>query len=216
MKTFLRVLLLLSGIITGAVGIYSILNPGVTLLSLSLAIGLALLFSGIIGIIAFFRVRKQMYKPGWLLVTSLLDLLMGMLVLFTPAGAALAASLPLALSLWIIFRGIFVIVESFSLKGMHESEWWVSLLFGILSTAAGVISLMNPVIAAVTISVLVGIELITMAITTLVVWWRWVQAHRAVKKLQKAAREDWDTFARKYPESTDFIRSIIDQEFLDL
>jgi uncharacterized membrane protein HdeD (DUF308 family) len=215
MNTVLRALLLIAGLLQGVAGIYCLVHPGVTLLSLSLTIGFLLLFSGIAGIVEFSRVSRLSYRPGWVLVTSLLDVVMACLLLFTRASVGLAAGLPYMLAAWMTVRGIFLTATAFDLKAMQDGSWWAALLLGTLWVAFGTLSFFDPVVAAVTISVAVGIELLAMAIATGVIWWHWVQAHRALRRYQRAAREDWAAFSRDYPEQVDFIRSMLDREFLD-
>ena len=89
------------------------------------------------------------------------------------------------------------------------------MVLGVLCVVFGVLSFFNPIVAAVTISVAVGIELLSMAVATMVIWWHWVRAHRALRRYQRAARKDWAAFSRDYPEQVDFIRSVLDREFMD-
>lgn len=215
MNTILRVLVLIAGVLQGVAGVYCLVHPGVTLLSLSLTIGLLLLFSGIAGIVEFSRISRVAYRPGWVLVVSLLDVAMACLLLFTRASVALAAGLPYMLAAWMTVRGVFLVVTAFDLKAMRDTSWWAALVLGVLCVVFGVLSFFNPVVAAVTISVAVGIELLSMAVATMVIWWHWVRAHRALRRYQRAARKDWAAFSRDYPEQVDFIRSVLDREFMD-
>ena len=215
MKTVLRVLLLLAGILQGIAGVYCLVHPGVTLLSLSLTVGFLLLLSGIAGIVEFSRVSRLAYRPGWILLTSILDLAMAFLLLFTRASIALAAGLPYLLAAWMTVRGIFLSVTAFDLKTMQDSSWWAALVLGILCVVFGVLCFFDPIVAAMTISVAVGVELLSMAVATVVIWWHWVQAHRMLRRYQRAAREDWTAFSQNYPEQADFIHNILDREFMD-
>ena len=69
-------------------------------------------------------------------------------------------TLPYIMGMWLLFSGITKFVNSFDLRRFGMRGWgWITAL-GLLMAVAGFTSFMDPMAAAVTLSVLTGIFLI--------------------------------------------------------
>lgn len=170
MKTFLRILWLVSGIALILAGIYALFNPTQTILSMATLLGVVTLLSGIFSIAAYFTQMGQIAGAGWILADGVLDVLLGILLLFYPISAFVATIFLALLSLWIIAKGITAIFNS-TLARQFDKFWYLLLIVGIALVVFGVLTLFKPVVAAVTLSLLIGIFLISGGIEIVTRWW---------------------------------------------
>lgn len=167
MKTFFKVLWIISGITLILLGIYCIFRPTATLISISFIIGLVILFNGILALSHYFFIRS-LQGTSWLLFDGILGILFGILLLSTNLYAYLALIIPLLFSTWIVIIGIFKICNSIDIKNAgYNKNWYVLTIIGILCTLLGIAMWIKPILSAFTISIIVGICLIFAGISTI-------------------------------------------------
>src|SRR5580692_978744 len=96
-------LFLTEGIILLILGILAVVVPQVATIAAAVFIGWLLLASGIVGLIATFRMRNA---PGfwWSLISAVLGIVAGVVLLAWPLSGAL--SLTLILSIFLVIEGI--------------------------------------------------------------------------------------------------------------
>ena len=170
MKTFLRVLWLISGILLIACGIYVLFHPTQTLLSIAALLGSVMLFSGIFSVAAYCTQKSELFGANWILFDGILDIVLGVLLLIYPVSAFVASVFLMLMSLWIIFKGVTVILNA-SAARKFDSGWYLLLIVGIVLTLFGILSLFKPIVAAVTISIILGVFLISDGIEITARWW---------------------------------------------
>ena len=84
--------------------------------------------------------------------------LVALAILIKFFGSVSELTLPYILGMWLLFSGITKFVNSFDLRRFGVRGWgWVTA-FGLLMAAAGFLSFMDPLAAAVTLSVLAGLK----------------------------------------------------------
>lgn len=198
MKKFRQVLWLLSGILLIACGVIFLINPGATLASISLYIGILILVAGVSGLVGYFSERR-LYRSGWLLFEAILDILLGVLLLSSNGWLFMAALLPMLFSVWVIVRGFIGIIDAVESRYLPRSSWGVNLILSIVFVVLGVLSLLNPSISAVTISVLLGMIFIWAGIMTIAAWFKVRKVRKAVRQWRERYVEDESAFARDYP-----------------
>ena len=116
-----------------------------------------MLFSGVVDIIIFATAGSSIYGSGWFLVDGILTVLLSIFLLCNQMFTMM--TLPYILGMWLLFSGITKFVNSFDLRRFGVRGWgWVTA-FGLLMAAAGFLSFMDPLAAAVTLSVLAGLFL---------------------------------------------------------
>ena len=158
MKNILfRVLWLISGLLLIALGIYFILDPTFTLLSLAVLIGVSMLISGIVDIVIFAVKRDYIAGAGWILADGIITLLMSLFLLFN--SVITASVLPFIFGMWVIFTGVSKLISSFDLKKIGVRGWGWFIFIGLLEIALGFASFVTPV-AGIAIGIIVGISLI--------------------------------------------------------
>lgn len=121
--------------------------------------GLALLLSGIIGLVAMFS-AKNIPAFLWSLLTAALSAAVGVLLVWKPIAGAL--SLTLVLTAFFIVGGVFQLVTSVAYRDAIRGSWWWMMVSGIADLAlAAIIMLGWPMTAVWALGLIVGINLIT-------------------------------------------------------
>jgi len=122
-------LLLLTGLILVAVGIWVFASPATAYLSLSILFGASILSIGFFETVFAISSRKSLQGWGWTLASGLLDIVIGTYLLTYPAVTM--AILPFVLGFWLLFRGFSAIGFSFDMKSYGDSNWGWYLFFAI-------------------------------------------------------------------------------------
>ena len=145
-KTVSRVLWIVAGVLLIVAGGACMLHPGATLSGLSTA-------------------GSSIYGSGWFLVDGILTVLLSIFLLCNQMFTMM--TLPYILGMWLLFSGITKFVNSFDLRRFGVRGWgWVTA-FGLLMAAAGFLSFMDPLAAAVTLSVLAGLFLMIQGVVSI-------------------------------------------------
>ena len=141
-KNAIRILSVVAGALLIIAGAYCLFHQEVAVLSAGFILGLLLLTSGIVEIVAFAKGHTMLTGAGWLLLDGILSVLMSLFLLFDEAFTML--SLPFLFTFWLLFSGISRFVNSFDLKAFGIRGWgWVTAM-GVLLIIAGFIGLMDP------------------------------------------------------------------------
>ena len=158
MKTSSKIWMCLAGVALVALGVLCIVYPVSTLLSLSWLIGLIILVAGCSGMSAWVRLHRFIPQSGLMFFSSLLQIILGVLLIFNPAPVALA--LPFLFAFWVLFEGIDIAIGSFDFKRIGFRRWWILCCLGVLTACLGVWALCNPDTGASIIAILVGVGII--------------------------------------------------------
>jgi len=144
---------LLRGLFWILFGIVIYARPGISVLSLTLALGLVMFVDGVINAVNAFSGRKE-HDDWWvLLLVGLAGIGVGVLTFYNPAATAIAVVLYVAI--WAIATGLLEIVAAVRLRKQITGEFWLALA-GIASVAFGVLLAARPGVGALTILWLIG------------------------------------------------------------
>ena len=163
-KSF-RILNIAAGVLLVIAGVYCLCNQDVAVLSAGLLLGIFMLASGIIEIAISARMCSVLIGSGWLMLDGVLTVIMSLFLLFNQWFTML--SLPFLFTLWLLFSGITKFVNSFDLRRFGVPGWGWITAFGLLMAVAGFTSFMDPLAAAVTLSVLAGLFLILQGVVSI-------------------------------------------------
>lgn len=164
-KTLSRVLWVIAGVLLIAAGVYCFVSPDAALSGLSLMLGFAMLFSGVVDIVIFATSQRFMLGSGWFLLDGIFTVLLSVFLLCNQAFTML--SLPFIFGMWLLFGGISRFVSSFDLQRLGVRGWGWFMVLGILLTVAGVLSFYDPVSSALALSWVVGLVLILQGIASI-------------------------------------------------
>jgi uncharacterized membrane protein HdeD (DUF308 family) len=151
-------LFLVEGIILLLLGLAAIMLPLIATVAIAVVIGWLLLMSGIVGLVATFRMRRA---PGfwWSLLSALLAIVVGLMLLQSPLTGAL--SLTLILTVFFMVEGVASIFYALEHKRELSGRWSWMLFSGAVDLfLAGIIILGLPGTAAWAIGLLVGINMV--------------------------------------------------------
>lgn len=163
-------LLLLTGLILVAVGIWVFASPDTAYLSLSVLFGASILSIGFFEIIFAISARKSLEGWGWTLAGGILDLVIGTYLLAFPAVTM--AILPFILGFWLLFRGISAIGFSFDMKSYGDLNWGWFLLFAIGIIFFAIMILAVPAFGVANIIVWTGLSFISAGVFRIILSFR--------------------------------------------
>ena len=145
---------ILIGILFIFCGIFCIASPIGAYSSVMTLFASMMFVFGIFGIIRFFKRRALVPE----LIISILAVLIGFYYLFRPYSAAAAGFDSAVLGMvaaWFVLKGCVSIY--FSIKTRFVNNRWIFILIsGILSLILGIYSFMNPILAASSVGILLG------------------------------------------------------------
>jgi uncharacterized membrane protein HdeD (DUF308 family) len=151
-------LFLAEGIVLLILGILAIVVPQIATIAAAVFIGWLLLVSGVVGLIATFRMRSA---PGfaWSLISAIVGIVAGILLLRSPVSGAL--SLTLILTVFLAIEGVVSILFALEHKRELSGRWGAMLFSGVVDLfLAGIIFAGLPGTAAWAIGLLIGINLV--------------------------------------------------------
>ena len=155
-------------------------RPGISLLSLTLALGVILFIDGVINVANALSGRKE-HDDWWvLLLVGLAGIGIGLLTFYNPQATALAVVFYVAI--WAIATGLLEIVAAIRLRRQIEGEVWLALA-GIASVVFGVLLVARPGAGALTILWLIGFYAVAFGVVLLLLAFR---VRRGVKRIAGA------------------------------
>lgn len=164
-RTISRVLWIAAGILLILAGIFCLLSPSAALSGLALYLGLAMLFSGIVDLVIFASASSRMVGSGWFLVDGILTVLLSLFLLCNQWFTAL--TLPFLFGMWLLFSGVSKFANSFELKRLGVRGWGWFTVLGIVLSAVGFFSFLDPLAGLVAITIVVGVFLILQGVASI-------------------------------------------------
>jgi uncharacterized membrane protein HdeD (DUF308 family) len=146
------------GLVLLFLGMAAIVLPLIATVAVEIIIGWLLLISGVVGLIATFRMRRA---PGffWSLLSAVLAIAAGLVLLRWPLSGAL--SLTVILTAFFVVEGVASIFYALEHKRELTGRWAWMLMSGVLDLIlGGLIFLGLPGTAAWAIGLLVGINMV--------------------------------------------------------
>ena len=175
--TVRKTLSVILGILMILAGITCFFTPIETSSVIPFIFGLAMVIDGIGRIIAWFSIREYAPQSGWVLASSIISLVFGLMLTTSPMlQVSVGVFVVLMTGWWILALGVIRIVHAFHLLKLKResdgfgfgemlgSNWWIALILGALLTIFGIIVILNPMLGLGVIGVLVGCSVITAGI----------------------------------------------------
>ncbi len=147
-------LLTLKGILAIIFGIFATFVPGVTLITLMIYFGLFIILAGIFLIIGSISHKKNNKKWGMWMFEGILDIIIGLVVVFYPK---------LSLDIFIIILAIWAISVGFTqlfsaLNTKHiQSAKWLMLINAIIVIVFAIVLFIRPFETATAMTYIVGV-----------------------------------------------------------
>jgi len=129
-------------------GIVVLARPGISLLSLTLALGIVIFADGVLNVAHAFAGRR-VHEDWWvLLLVGLTGIGIGALTFYSPATTAIA--LVFYVAIWAIATGMLQIAAAIRLRRQLAGEVWM-VLAGIASVVFGALLIVRPAAGALTL-----------------------------------------------------------------
>jgi uncharacterized membrane protein HdeD (DUF308 family) len=151
-------LFLVEGIVLVILGLAAIMLPLIATIAIAIIVGWVFLLSGVVGLVATFRMR---HAPGfwWSLFSGILGIVAGIVLLRWPLSGAL--SLTYVLTIFLLLEGIVSIMFALEHKRELSGRWGMMLFSGVVDLIlAAMIFAGLPGTAAWAIGLLVGVNLV--------------------------------------------------------
>ena len=148
-----------------AAGILFIASPELSVSIIGVCIGIAMILFGIVKLIGYFS--KDLFRLAFQfdLEFGILMIILGVIVLFNPKN--LMAFICVALGISILLDGLFKIRIAMDSKQFGIQRWWLILALAIVTGVIGVFLIVDSVIGTRTLSVLLGLTLLSEGVLNL-------------------------------------------------
>jgi len=151
-------LFLVEGIVLLCLGFAAILLPLIASIAATIFVGWLLLLSGIVGLIATFRMRRAP-RLWWSLLSAILGIAAGIVLLAWPLSGVV--SLTLILTVFFVIEGVASIFYALEHRRELSGRWGLMLLSGVVDLVlAAIIFLGLPGTAAWALGLLLGINMV--------------------------------------------------------
>ncbi len=136
------------GIAALAFGLITLVLPGITLGALLMVFGVFVIIDGIFSLTAGIRASGHRERWGSLVFSGVVGLAAGLIALFAPIAAAVGFAL--LIGIWSLATGVMQIMSAIRLRRVIENEWLMAL-GGALSVVIGLVFLLVPDVAMLTL-----------------------------------------------------------------
>ena len=140
------------------IGMMLLIMPQTSLLWICYAFGAVVLITGIVCLIQYARIRGTGFTAPFMLVGGVITAGLGIFTLAKPQ--VVASFLPVVFGIFIVVDGLSRTGSAIDLAKRKGQKWWVLLLLSIVSVALGILLVLHPFGAAVSIVMVCGILLI--------------------------------------------------------
>lgn len=145
---------LIIGILFVGLGILLMFTPLQSYIALSIVFSVVMFISGVFEITFAVSNRHNLSSWGWYLASGIIDLLIGLYLMYYPAMSM--AVLPFIVAFWLMFRGFAGIGYAIDLQRYGTRDWGWYLVFGILAILCSVAVLWQPMIGALSVVYIVS------------------------------------------------------------
>jgi uncharacterized membrane protein HdeD (DUF308 family) len=140
------------------IGMMLLIMPQTSLLWICYAFGAVVLITGIVCLIQYARIRGTGFTAPFMLVGGVITAGLGIFTLAKPQ--VVASFLPIVFGIFIVVDGLSRIGSAIDLAKRKGQKWWVLLLLSIVSVVLGILLVLHPFGAAVSVVMVCGILLI--------------------------------------------------------
>ena len=141
-----RWLIVASGIVLIALGVWIMFYPLEYYLSISVLFAILITAAGVLELIFTLRTRSDTPNWGWHLAGSAADIIMGIYLIAFPLITMVL--LPVLFGLWILIKGVVSIVHSFYTPyRLRKGKDWL-LMISVLMIPVAFLIILNPLIGA--------------------------------------------------------------------
>ena len=175
-----KICLIILGVLVVIGGCFCVATPGITYMSMVWVIGFMMFFHAVEDIITYGDKKKAGLADGWDLASAILSCICGCAILISGvAEFVTGVAILYFLFGWMIAMGIITIISAFRLRSLRDvvgtalerlvGKWGWHLALGILMIIAGCFGFAHPILSAISIGLIVGIDIIVTGVKMIVV-----------------------------------------------
>ena len=177
-----KICMIILGVLVLIGGCYCVATPGITYLAMVWVIGFMMFLHAIEDIVTYGDRKKEGLADGWDLASAILSCICGCAIIVSGVAELITGvAILYFLFVWMIVRGIIVIIVAFRLKKIEGlgglggavlerlvGKWGWHLALGIIMIIVGCFGFANPIVSAMSIGVIVGIDIIVTGVHMIV------------------------------------------------
>jgi len=187
MRKSIKIFIAVTGILFIILGLICVFSPATALVSLAWLLGIITLLSGISELVTVLNAQQFIPNSGTRVLSSIFQIVIGCILLSNKL--LVSASLVVIFAVWVLVEGIVVAVKAFDYKQVEYKFWWCILILGVCGAVLGFLGLIHPVAAGKTLTVLVGLGVISEGISYLVTLGGIKRFEKKVKNVRGAIRD---------------------------
>ena len=171
---------LIIGLMCICLGFIVLVNPVSSYYTFAIWMGLAILLSGVMGLVQSFTSRNIIVRRGWQIVASVLDIIIGALLLSNMFLSAMV--LPLLLGFWLLYRGGAMLAQGFDLRSYGNSGAGWMIFYSVILIMLGIAIIWAPsTFGAETVILFIAIGFLSYGISMTLLAIRLWSVHRHAK-----------------------------------
>ena len=173
---------LLLGLLYIAVALCLLFAPVSSYVALSVIFSISILVSGILEIFFAAGNKKTISSWGWYLAGGIIDLLIGIYLVFYPLVSM--ELIPFIVAFWLMFRGFSATGYSMDLKRYGTRNWGWYMVFGILAILCSIGVIWQPALGAFTLVYMIAYALLIIGIFRVMLSFELKSLHKRNKEAQ--------------------------------
>lgn len=151
------------GILMVFLALYSFQTPVSNLTAIVLVFSLSAITKGILQFFGYSTLKNfTFYRSKKLIFLGIFNILVGFFLMFNMSSSIVA--LPFAFSVWFIVESIGELFLAKFYRSISKGYFWLAIISGIIGIIIGIFLLSEPVVAALTLSWLVGLYFLNFGI----------------------------------------------------
>lgn len=171
---------LLLGLVYILIAICLLFTPLASYIALSILFSIAMFVSGTLEILFAVSNRKQISSWGWYLASGIIDLILGIYLMSSPAMSM--AVLPFILAFWLMFRGFSSTGYAMDLKRFGTGHWGWYMAFGILAIICSIAIIWQPGLGVFTLVYMIAYALLIIGIFRVMLSFELKRLHKKYEK----------------------------------
>ena len=172
---------LIIGIMCVCLGFVVLANPESSYYAFAVWMGVAILLSGVMGLVQSFTSQNRIVRRGWLIAASVLDIIIGVMLLSNMFLSAMV--LPLLLGFWLLYRGGAMLAQASDMRSYGRSGSGWMIFYSILIIILGIAIIWAPsTLGAETVVLFIAMGFLAYGISMVSLSMRLWGVHRHAKR----------------------------------
>ena len=171
------------GLVALAAGFIVLINPLTSYITIAIWLGVAVLISGIIGLVQSFSSDSALVRNGWVILAAIADIIIGLLLIFNMVITAVM--LPTLFGVWLLYRGFIGVVMGMDLRSCRvPNAGWVVLGSVIMIVISLAVLLMPESLGVEAIVLFVAAAFLIYGFSSISRGFRLYDVHRRAREME--------------------------------